>query len=44
MNRPIHTAAAKQRGIRRVHDCVNLQTGNVTLDDGQTGYEASSHS
>jgi hypothetical protein len=44
MNRPIHTAAAKQRGIRRVHDCVDLQTGDVAFDDGQTGHDASSHS
>jgi cyclophilin family peptidyl-prolyl cis-trans isomerase len=44
MNRPIHTAAAKQRGIRRVYDCVDIQTGDVTFDDGQTGHDASSHS
>jgi hypothetical protein len=44
MNRPIHAAAAKQRRIRRVHDCVHLQTGDVTFDDGQTGHDSSSHS
>jgi hypothetical protein len=44
MNRPIHTAAAKERGIRRVYDCVDPQTSDVAFDDGQTGHEASCHS
>jgi len=33
VNRTIDSASAKKRAVRSVHDCVNIQFGDVAMDD-----------
>src|SRR5260370_40857881 len=39
MNRAVHTAAAEQRGIGRVHNCLNVLFGDVANDDAHAAVE-----
>ena len=33
MNHPIHAATTQQRGVRRIHDSINIKRSDVTLED-----------
>ena len=39
MDRAINAAAAEQRGIRRVHNCLNVLSGDVANDDAHPASE-----
>jgi hypothetical protein len=38
MNRAIDSAAAEKRRVRGVHDCIDIQLGDVTPDNVDPGF------